>query len=216
MIQVNLLPQELRPVKRTPIPYIVSVLLLLATIAGILYVYQNTGAQIATHKAQAAAYETEYKKLEQVVEEHAAMVSLKRTLSLKIATIDEIVSGRIIWSKQLFNLSKVLPDNVWISEIEVDTARRSQTVMRLDPNTKKMVPKEEIINRKVLLVSGYVIAGEESDDIKPLVEAVETNEEFTSMFQLVPFRFEDTDFDGFQVKKFELEFDVLGDAGDAS
>ena len=216
MIQVNLLPEELRPVKRTPIPYIISILILLGVIAGIFYMYQNTGAQIATHRANAAQANSEFALLEDVVNEHAEMVELKRTLSLKIATIDEIVSGRIIWSKQLFNLSKVLPDNVWIGDVEVATVRRRQTVMVLDPNTKQRVPKEEIVPRKVLLVNGYVIAGDDGDDVQPLVEAVETNEEFTSMFQLVPFRFEDTEFGGFPVKRFELEFDVLGDAGDAS
>lgn len=217
MIQVNLLPEELRPIKRTPIPYIISVLILAGAIAGMVYMYNNTQSIIQGHQDLAAQYQSEFAGLESVVTKYNEMVSLKRTLSQKIATIDEIVKGRVIWSQQLFNLSDLLPENVWLSEIEVTTERRRETQMVVDPNTKERVPKDVIVPRKVLLVSGYVNQGEEGNNsVNPLVNAVETNEDFANMFLLVPFRFEDTEFNGYQVKGFELEFDIQGDAGDAS
>ena len=39
MITINLLPKHLRPVKRTPIPHILSILVLLAAIAGMVVVF---------------------------------------------------------------------------------------------------------------------------------------------------------------------------------
>jgi len=214
MIHVNLLPEELRPVKRTPIPYILSAVVLIVAILGVYMVYANTQSQIESVNAEYLNAKAEFDKLSQVVEDYNTMIELKRTLSTKIATINEIVQDRIIWSKQLYNVSRLLPDNMWVGEIEVTTKKDTETRMVRDPKTKELKPERVPVTRRVMNLSGYVVEGEEGSNVTPLINAVETDEEFSEMFELISPSLVDTTFSDFPVKEFTLEFEIRGEAGD--
>lgn len=217
MIHVNLLPHALRPVKRTPIPYIVSGLITVLAFLGVGYVYTNTQGQIDASRARLDEYTRQFNQLEAVVADYNAMVATKRTLSLKIETINEIVRDRIIWSEQLYNLTRVLPENAWVSDMRVEIRRETETQTVWDPQTKKNVPKQVTISRRILAVSGYVVEGEEGETkVAALVRNVEEDEDFSRMFELRNTSLGDTTFDDFRVKEFRLEFEILGTQGAAS
>jgi len=210
MIHINLLPPELRPIKRTPVPYILSLLVVVLVILGLGYLHASTLSQIAYYNSQYEQHTKEYNKLAKVVEDYNNMIELKRSLRRKIETINGIVKDRIIWSRQLYNLSRILPENFWYDSISVDTKRETETRYEVNPKTKKVEPKQVPIVRKVLTVSGYVIEGDEGLDVSPLVKAAEEDQEFSKMFQLEPPQIKDTTIDGQPVKSFTLQFDIQG------
>ena len=216
MIRINLLPHHLRPVKRTPLPYIACLVLFVVALLGMASSFIATSARIEGEQQQLSSLETELLQLDNIVKESNDLERTKLELADKIRTIDEIVKDRIIWSRQLWLLSKLTPPNFWYSEILVTT--KSYPVQeqdidpttkkpRIDPTTKKIKTKTVQVNRPILRVSGYVIDSPDGrQDVSPLTDALTTDAEFSSMFQLEQPSFSTAEFEGFPVKKFTLEF----------
>ncbi len=216
MIQVNLLPHELRPVKRTPLPYIISVLVLLIALGVVASIYLQQVARTSALRGQVAETQRDFDELKDIVDEAERLTELKQQLAVKIQTINEIVNDRIIWSEQLWRLSKLAPENFWYSEFEQDTKQVTVTVTEPDPNDPtKMVTRPDNRTVPMLRVSGYVIEGQEgSKDVSPFLSAVEEDPEFAAMFELDKQQFGDTDFNGYPVRSFTIEF--LIDRGGAA
>ena len=120
--------KHLRPVKRTPIPHILSVLVLLGAIAGMVVLFGWIHAQVIGARYELEGVQGELAKLQDVVDEYNQLLEDKQRLASKIKAIEEIASDRIIWSRQLYNLNRLAPDNLWYTDITVAT---------------KKVPKEE-------------------------------------------------------------------------
>lgn len=222
MIKINLLPHHLRPIKRSPIPYLACAGLFVAVLLYIAVSFVATQAQILSVQAELDANQAELDSLKQIVEESNQLEQLKLQLADKIETINEIVSNRIVWSRELWNLSRLKPDNFWYSEIaeasktysmqepEIDPKTGKPAI---DPNTKKVKMKTVNITRPILRVSGYVVGAEDGrSDVSPLTDALTSDPEFSRMFQLEPPSFQDTEFEGFPVKKFTLEFLIAPEA----
>ncbi len=210
MILVNLLPYHLRPIKRTPIPYIACMIAAVLIIGAIALVILSDASKISSAKGELEAHKKELDKLRDVVEENNNLVKQKQQLAKKMLTIEEIVSGRIIWSKQLYNLAKLTPENFWFSDINVSTAPFKEEKKSIDPKTKK--PKVTVITvpKPVLNVSGYVaptVSGTKL--VHPLIYATQRDKEFAEVFKFLSSDFEDTDFQGFPVKEFSLVY-VIG------
>ena len=77
MIQTNLLPYHLRPVKRSPLPYVVSFAVLIAAVAAMAGVGVSTQAQIALARGRLAAHQSDYEGLRTFVDEFKQL--LKQT-----------------------------------------------------------------------------------------------------------------------------------------
>ncbi|MBX7257483.1 MAG: hypothetical protein K1Y02_14055 [Candidatus Hydrogenedentes bacterium] len=216
MIQINLLPHHLRPIKRSALPYVLCAALFVLVVLGIGVSFVSTQAAIASIKGDLAEHKAEMEKLQPIVDESNELETLKIQLADKLMTIDEIAKERIIWSRQLWNLARLTPDNVWYSEVEVTTKAYQVPEPVLDPQTGKpkinpqtKLPetKMKTVNRPILRVSGYVVeAADGSQDVSPLTDALTTDPEFTSLFQLDSPSFQNTEFEDFPVKKFTLEF----------
>ncbi len=216
MIRINLLPHHLRPIKRTPLPYIACLALFVVALLAMASTFVTTRVRIVEEQRELSGFETEFKELESVVAESNRLEQSKLQLADKIKTIDEIVKDRIIWSRQLWLLSKLTPPNFWYSEIVVTSKAYPMQVQELDqktgkpkvdPKTKKIVTRTVQVSRPILRVSGYVMDSPDGrQDVSPLTDALTTDEEFSSMFQLEQPSFSTAEFEGFPVKKFTLEF----------
>jgi hypothetical protein len=68
MITINLLPQHLRPVKRTPLPYILGVLFLAAVLVGMAFVFVQNGVELAMARRDLEAKKAELADLQPIVE----------------------------------------------------------------------------------------------------------------------------------------------------
>lgn len=232
MIIINLMPHHLRPVKRTPLPYLLSFLVLLVVLAGIGYLFVRTHAAILDATREKARLEAEFKTptnvlndkgeritLSDIVEEYKKLSEEKKKLESRIAIIKEILSDRIIWSEQLHKLAALTPVNIWYERIRVTwqtiKEKRIQTDPKtgkpvMDPKTKEVKMEIQNVKRPVLEVTGYVISDEQGErQISPLLESTtdpQKDPEFVKQFTLMRPRLEDTEFNGFSVRKFTLEY----------
>ncbi len=223
MIAINLLPRHLRPVKRTPIPHILSILVLLAAIGGMAFILITVKAQVFVVRSQLDGVQQELAALQDVVDEHNQLIEDKARLASKIEAIEDIARDRIIWSRQLYNLSRLAPDNLWFREIGVATKRvqRTENVLNadgsvaLDPTTNRPRTRPVTVDIPVLRVSGYVIETPDGRlDTGTFARAAEQDEEFASLFQIEQPRVVDTTYEGHKVREFTFEF-VIRRGGEA-
>ncbi|MDZ4860350.1 MAG: hypothetical protein SGI88_15340 [Candidatus Hydrogenedentes bacterium] len=218
MIRINLLPHHLRPIKRTPVPYIAVALAGVLAVLYIAFSFMSTQVLIMNMNAELAGHEKELEEKRAIIEESNELERTKVALADKISTIQEIASNRIVWSRQLFNLSRLKPDNFWYSEVIESTKSYPIQEPVLDPKTGKQKineqtkkPEVKTINvpRPILRVSGFVVSSPDGrSDVSPLTDALTTDPEFTTMFIMEPPSFSDAEFEGFPVKKFSLEFQI--------
>lgn len=224
MITINLLPKHLRPVKRTPIPHILSILVLLAAIAAMGFVFVTVRAQLILERNELEGVKQEVANLQDVVDEYDQLLTEKARVAEKIKAIEEISSDRIIWSRQLYNLSRLAPDNLWYTEIAVATKKGEKTEpmigtdgkVVIDPGTNQPRMRTVTIDIPVLRVKGYVIETPDGRlDTGSFARATENDEEFSALFQFEPPRVEDTVYEGYRVREFTFEF-VIRKGGEST
>ncbi|HOJ34132.1 MAG TPA: hypothetical protein PKY35_00870 [Candidatus Hydrogenedentes bacterium] len=207
MIRVNLLPPHLRPIRRSPIPYLIGGGILLITLVGIVSVYISNQAAISRKKAELEQHKKQLAELEPIRKESDELEALKARLADKINTIAEITGDRIIWSRQLYNLARLAPKNFWYKSISLEEKQYREQQPVYDKQTKQTKMQTVTVTKPILKVEGYVTEAEDgTKDASLLMRATEADEEFSSMFQLEPPSFKDTEFEGVPVKSFTLEY----------
>ena len=213
MITVNLLPYEFRPIKRTPLPYLASgaVLVLSLVVIGFIYIVNVANISIANRTLN--QHRTELSQLEPVVEEYNSISAKKLQLAEQVETINEIVSDRILWSRQLFNLNRLALENMWYDGIQVSLKPFSETRTTYNPQKKVNETVTVKIDRRVLTLSGYVVAGNDGkSSVSPFTLATDSDPEFSHLFQLDKSTFKDTMFEDVGVREFQFEY-IVRDAG---
>lgn len=222
MILINLLPEEIRPIKRTPLPYIATVGGLILAIAAMALLWVGNFSTERALQAELATTQADFHALDAVVKEHNDLNQKKLNLKDKISTIQEILSDRKIWSEHLHKLASLTPDNIWYSRIWVHSVMQTMTVEVLDPQTNKPAidptTKQPRTERKqvpvpVLEVSGYVVndAGGVAQ-VAPLSEATSSDPEFGRHFDFENVsKLEDTVFKTFAVRSFTLQYKIVVD-----
>jgi cell shape-determining protein MreC len=217
MIIINLLPQELRPIKRTPLPHLLSVLVLIAALAGMAFMFLTVTRNISNANSELAKANEELEGLRDTVEEYNALSEKKQQLENKISVIQEILSDRIIWSEQLHRLSELTPDNFWYKRIRETSKTVRVERVELDPKTGEEVkdkdgkPKivKENVKRPVFEISGYVINNEQgSSRINPLTYNTTQDEAFSKIFTLDSPNITDAEYNGYAVRGFALEYNI--------
>jgi len=212
MITVNLLPHEFRPVKRTPLPYIASGAAFVLSLLVIGFVFLLNVATIGSENRTLAQHRDELTQLKPVVEEYNSISDKKLKLAEQVDTINAIVSDRILWSRQLFNLNRLAPENMWYDGIEVSLKPFSEKKTTYNPQKKVNETVTVKVDRRVLTLKGYVVAGKDGmSSVSPFTMATESDEEFADMFQLDKSEFKDTMFEDVGVREFKLEYIVRDD-----
>jgi Tfp pilus assembly protein PilN len=207
MIRINLLPYHLRPIKRTPLPYLASALVLILAVLAMAGFWISLRAQIGVQREQLARHQSELKTLDAIVAEYKSLTEQKERLRDKMSIIQEIVSDRIIWSRQLFNISRLTPENFWYNGISEKEKTAKESRMVFDEKTQKEEMKAVTVKRRILELAGYVVEGPETgNDIYPLTFNLEQDHEFSYLFQFSAPKLIDTEFKGFRVRSFTLEY----------
>ena len=209
MITVNLLPHDLRPIKRTPLPYFLSAAAFGLVVMAIGATFIGNQAKIFSANRQLNAHQTELDQLAPIVEEYNSLTAQKSRLAEQVQTIDEIASDRIIWSRQLHNLSRLTLENQWYSGISVTSKPFEEQKPVVNAQTGQTEYQTVSVSKPVLTVSGYVIPGVEgTSDMSLLAENFAQDEEFASLFEIDKPSFEDTTFgdSGIPVRKFQIEY----------
>jgi Tfp pilus assembly protein PilN len=207
MIRVNLLPYELRPIKRTPVPYFASAAVCALALAGVGLTYLANLAEIAGAQRLLDQHTSELTRLQPVVEEYNALSAQKNQLAEQVQTIEEIASDRTIWSRQLYNLSRLTLDNQWYKGVNVAMRQFEEQRKMPNPTTGKIEYQTVQVPKQVLTISGYVIPGSEgTSDMSPLAQGFAEDDEFAQLFELDKASFTDTIIDNTAVREFVLEY----------
>ncbi len=216
MITVNLLPYYLRPINRTPLPHMASVLVLFAVLGLIAVSLMADWAELAGREEELAARKNELAGLQKYVDEEAALQAKKVELQTKVEVIEEILRNRIVWSEWLCKLTRLTPDKYWYSRIREQQKSFMEPVKQLDgqgnpvkgPDGKDKYSYKPVF-RPVLEVSGYAIPDDgASRGINPLTERISNDAEFSERFELMQVTLKDEDFDGFAVRTFTVPFKI--------
>lgn len=215
MININLLPWHLRPVKRSPLPYVASLLVAGLIVLAIAGMWVNNQSRIVEQRAILKDNTEKLQNLQDIVDEYDLLEKQKVELADKVSIINEILADRIIWSRQLWNVSRLTPDNFWYSSIVVKEKPFTKIHKEINPQTKKEEVKKITVKQPVLELTGYVIEGSDgTSDINPLTFKMQDDQEFSSIFQLDLPKFQDTLFEGYKVREFTLEYLInQGDRG---
>lgn len=207
MIRVNLLPYPFRPVRHSPIPYLLAILVFAAGVALMVLMFSVKQAEIMSANRELQDVENGLRELQSIINEHEELKALEAQLADKVSAIEDITRDRIIWSEQLYNLSRLLPSNMWYSSIRVETQTFTETQPYTDPKTKQETMRRVQVEKPVLVIEGYATADDTGRyDINPLIAATEQDPEFASMFQLEPPSFQDTEFEDHAVRRFTFEY----------
>lgn len=105
MIQVNLLPMHLRPVRRSIVPYLLTAAVVALAVFGMFAVFVADQARLISKNGAKAKLQSELDELKEVIDEYNRLEQTKTQLASKINTIAEITKDRILWSRQLWNMS---------------------------------------------------------------------------------------------------------------
>jgi hypothetical protein len=198
---------HLRPVKRTPVPYILSALVAALAVTGMFVTFVGTQVEISGLGNDLESLEKEFEDYEDVQQEFDDLQNRKRLLATKKETIVEITRDRMVWSKQLWNLSRLIPSNAWYEEITIVPRRFPETVQVFNKQTEQLESKEVMVERQVLVVSGYVVETKDGlAEISPLTTALASDPEFSDKFVMQLPAFRDDEFEGYPVRRFSLEF----------
>ena len=207
MITVNLLPYELRPIKRTPLPYILGGATFVMAVSVIAIVFVKNITDIAGATRTLDEHKKELAHLQPIVEEYNGIALKKVKLAEQVQTINEIASDRIIWSRQLFNLNRLALENMWYDGIDVSLKPFTETHTVFNERTKTNEIVTERIDRPVLALTGYVIPGDDGQaSVSPFTLLTENDPEFSELFQLELSTFKDTLFEEVGVREFKLEY----------
>jgi len=237
VIHIDLLPDHLRPIKRTPLPYLITVLIFgvcMLAVAGSFLAFQ---ASIRMERMALADSKAELADpaLQEIVQESNRLEALKGNLDRRRSIIEEIVSDQIVWSKRLWQLSELTPENVWYSKIEEDVGKFTEEVKEPDPSTGQLRTVTKAVSKPILRVEGYVVPGADGNSsVTPLTDNLTTTidltlpedqhedddtelhaDSFGNHFVLDSPYFEDEDFEGFSAKSFKLEF-IINPSGSSS
>lgn len=220
MIKVNLLPHEMRPIQRSLVPHLLSLLLLAAAIGGMAWVLLGQIGELNEMNHQVARQQSNLDALGDVVKEHNELTEQKLLLQDKIEIIQEILEDRTIWSQHIHQLATLTPENIWYKRIRLTSRRfpeerplidRRTGRQEIDPRTQQPRTTRVQVERIILEVSGYAIDDETGvSSTSVLVTNTENDEKFSSTFTLHGSDIKDTEFDGYPVREFSFQYLVAG------
>ena len=219
MITVNLLPEALRPIKRTPLPYMAAIAVLILAILVMGKVGLGKQVEIGEQEKLYAEKKEELEALNKVVEDFNTLSSQKEQLVTMVAVIKDITDNRIIWSDKLHQLSVLMPKNIWLSSIREYTKPDFEMVQKIGPDgkpaidrtTKKPLMERRTFQKLMLEVEGFARPREDGErEVEPFIDALSTDEDFAARFHLdnPTLDYKDDD-QGNSIRTFTFEFTIL-------
>jgi Tfp pilus assembly protein PilN len=218
MIRINLLPHHLRPIQRTPLPYILSAAVLVASLVFMATWFMSVAAEYGSVNKKYNDARTALAGLAPVVEEYNGLVKEKVKLQDKVETIRPILQDRLLWSQWLHQLAKLTPENIWYKRIQTVTRKVQMDVPKMnkagqperDQATGLPIMEKVPVDRQFLQVSGYAVEDESGrSSTAALAESTRNDEEFSRKFTMSSPRIEDTEFGKYAVRAFTFEYEVI-------
>jgi len=215
MINVNLLPPELQPVRRSSVPYLAVLVAGAVVVVALVSIGGANKAGIERRKTHLAEMQDELERVRQSAKKVQELEAQQAAVAAKSQAIDEITSDRIIWSEQLHHLAKLMPDDVWLKDIEVVHKTR-KVVITVPPTEEGGEPttKEVPVPYKSLKILGYALSPEEEVGVNLVGEFVDAIEKDVKNFGVHfknpdPRLVKDEEFGNVNVKEFEVNCEIF-------
>lgn len=186
MIEINLLPKELRK-KKIKLPDI-SFLPIIIGIVGIIVIVHLTFSLAVNFKARSLKHlEKKWQELSPAKKSADKLMQELNIMRSKIGAIDDLIQGRISWAKKLSDLSDAMIDGVWLNRlwIERKVIQEKREVQEKDKKGRKETKTIlEKIEMKTLHLNGSVIVtgGEETAAVGKFMWSLENNAGFFEDF----------------------------------
>ncbi|MFA5146054.1 MAG: PilN domain-containing protein [Candidatus Omnitrophota bacterium] len=203
MIEINLLPEELKKKKKEPqiqlekidlsklnfqnvpvIKILIGTAALLVAVPVLLFLI---GIYATSH---ISAMEKDYKKISPEKREVELLKSQVDTINKKVGSIDELMVKRFSWARKLNDLADSMTPGIWLTELSYNEKIVDRTVT-IDLKTPKgkgpANPTKSIVEKvpvKNLIISGYATGmGEEGTaSVGKFIKSLKENPDFYSDF----------------------------------
>ncbi len=214
MINVNLLPPELRPVRRSSVPYLAVLMAGAVALVALVSIFMASQARIEGKKTSLEDLQAELQHVRQSADKVRKLEAQQAAVAAKSQAIDEITSDRIVWSEQLHHFAKLLPKDIWLQDIEVEHKTRKKTIPIPDAKEGEPTTKQIIVPYKSLKLIGYALSPKEEMGVNLVGELVRVIELDTDSFGVhfknpEPRLVKDEAFGGAKVKEFEVNCEIF-------
>jgi len=190
MIEINLLPVELRKKRRKiELPEIPIIPIVAFIVAGMVIIQLLLGGLTFLSKRQLASLEKKWKEL---APKKSELDKIKKEISdidKQGQTVDTLIAKRLSWSGILNEINDSLTPNIWLSEFlyserNVAAAERSNKLLAKKVARAKRTSATRSYKERTLTLSGYALGrgGDATDYITRFVESLKDNSEFAAHF----------------------------------
>jgi Tfp pilus assembly protein PilN len=128
MVQVNLLPRQAKEAKKTKLPSVelkpgpfLFILIGVASLALLLWLI--LGFQVIGRQRRLAKVNTQWQKLGEQIRDLQRLESEKNTLEIRRAFLQAFFAKRVLFAKKLFELNRLIPTGIWLSELRMEQKR---------------------------------------------------------------------------------------------
>jgi len=137
MIKINLLPQELRPKKKSTLPIKAMSFIGGGIVAILILIHILVGMKINQERERLSLLKKEYEAIRPEYERVLKLKSDKENLEAKVALMEKLLIQRLLWAKKLNQFSDLMPPSVWLSSVFVVTRTSIQNVDGQDISVAK-------------------------------------------------------------------------------
>lgn len=136
MITINLLPKERRKANTGMLVRAATVAVAVVLIGAAAGATAFVSVISLKQKMELKGLEDQLADLEEARLEYVELEAKQKVLNEKKSVIKELVDGRIEWSRKLSDLAAIVPERVWLEELELRRIERKVTPpARRDPKT---------------------------------------------------------------------------------
>ncbi len=123
MIEINLLPPEMRKVDRTSLRRLLCLATAAVLVSGSALGLALSAKRYVGEKARRTTLTEQVARLEPIAKEYDQLQAELQEIETRISTISDIRATRLRWGMKLDQLYAVLPEYVWFEEMELKQAR---------------------------------------------------------------------------------------------
>ena len=163
MIRINLIPEEYRKKPPSSAPYFLIALALLGAVG--FWIFSDSTKLRAKAKdltEQLTVTEAKIVELESVQREMDKLRTQMQVLNDRAQVINDVALSRILWSRKLFEICYLLPDDIWLTKIEATILRKSARTVVRGAAPKAGAPAAAaapvVQDDRVLNISGIVLS----------------------------------------------------------
>ena len=154
MITINLLPKEIQKERKLNTLKSLIITVVGSLLAFFLVVWILLGLNLRVRKARLNSLNKRWESLVPVVNEVVKLEEYKKTLEKRVRLVDDLLHRRMLWAKKLNDISRLIPDGVWLRSLRI--GQKSLTG-----------PADEVISNKALIMDSICVSlkGEEMLDL---------------------------------------------------